>query len=417
MTRIQKSRLRLSVYGALLLILIAAGFLAARSFLRPRTDIPPENLTEIVRGELVRSVVATGSIAPLAKVELKSKSSGLVKSLLVQEGQVVHQGDVLVELDKEVLTAQLKESEASLQAVRARLEEAEANYRASRSRKDKLFLDQKNAEDNLAFMKREQGRLQRMNIDHIISQSDLDRGERSVFEANSQVETLKSDLIGQDLEIEATLKNVARVRAEVIQAEAAVERTQESLRYATIRSPIGGVVLKRHVEVGDAVSSILQLGSSATLVMTLGDMKSVFVEGRIDESDIGQVHENMKARVRVDSYRDKLFQGLVTQISPLGIKRDNIIGFDVKVAIRDPENLLRVQMSANAEIVLEERLNVLIIPENAVIYDKQRNAFAQLYDPAAPESRRRIPIKIGISDGTRAQVLEGLNEKQKVVLQ
>lgn len=213
----------------------------------------------------------------------------------------------------------------------------------------------------------------------------------------------------------AAQKAVARVKAEVSQAEATLDRARENLRYATIRSPMSGTVLKRHVEVGDAVSSILQLGSQATLLLTLGDMKEVFFEGRVDETDIGKVFEGQKAQVRVDAFRERPLPGTVIRIAPLGEEEDNVIGFEVRVSINDPDQILRAQMSANAEIIVEEKREILIIPENAIIYDKNRKTFAELFDPEAEGQKRRTPIEIGISNGTLTQITSGLREGDLVV--
>lgn len=399
--------------GALVLVVI--GF-ASKHFLGGGTSIPPDRITPVKRGDLARSVVATGSIIPVTTVELKSKSAGLIKQILVQEGERIKEGQILIELDKEMLQAQLREGEASRMAAGARLQEAEAEAASAETMKKKLALDVNNQEDNLRFRKRQVDRYRAMSEDKIISRMDMDQVERDYQEAYLKLESLRSELLMQDARIEATRKVMARVRAEVIQADASLDRARENLRYATITSPITGIVLKRHVEVGDAVSSILQLGSQATLLSTLGDMSEVFVEGRVDESDIGHVFVGQQARVKVDAFRDQAFPGKVIRISPLGVSKDNVIGFDVRVSIQDPKAILRAKMSANAEIVIEEKKGILLIPEGAIVYDKDRNAFAELYDTSQKESSRRVPIKIGISNGTTTEVISGLKEGDRIVL-
>src|SRR5512134_3619698 len=105
--------------------------------------------------------------------------------------------------------------------------------------------------------------------------------------------------------VAVTRAEIARAKAQVAQAHAALERAEEDLRNSTIVSPMDGLVLSRNVEVGDAVSSILVLGSQATLVMTLGDVSEVYVLGKVDEADIGKVHLGQDARITVESYKDK----------------------------------------------------------------------------------------------------------------
>ncbi len=404
----------LTAFGLLgVFALVAAVFL----FSDGDSQVSADTLLPVRRQDLALTVVATGSIVPVSQVELKSKASGLVERILVEEGQEVAAGQVLLELDRELLQAQLREAQANLQAVQARLEESRAEEATARTAKTKMGTDASNLEGDLAFRERQVERYRRMTREEIVAVSELDRYERERQEAFLKLEALRSELLMQDARIEAAGKRVARVQAEVSQARATLDRAEESLRYATIVSPLAGAVLKRHVEPGDAVSSILQLGSQATLLMTLGDMSRLFVEGRVDESDIGKVYQGQAARVRVDAFRDRTFPGVVQRIAPLGEERDNVIGFEVRVAVEDGDELLRAGMSANAEIVVEERKDVLVVPESAIVYEQNRQAFVDLYDPAEESGRRRVPVRIGASDGTSTEILEGLEEGDSVVPQ
>ena len=169
-------------------------------------------------------------------------------------------------------------------------------------------------------------------------------------------------------------------------------------------------------EIGSPVSSILNLGANATLVMTLGDIDQVFVRGKVDEADIGRVQLGQPARIRVETFRDKVFNGKVTQISPMGVEKDNVTTFQVEVSIDNPGKELKANMSANAEIILEQFPDSLLIPEAAVVYDAQKNAFVDVVDPGSKTGRRRVPVKVGVGNGTRMQVLGGLKAGDKVVL-
>jgi HlyD family secretion protein len=150
--------------------------------------------------------------------------------------------------------------------------------------------------------------------------------------------------------------------------------------------------------------------------MTLGDIDQVFVRGKVDEADIGHVRLGQPARIRVETFRDRVFNGRVTQISPMGVEKDNVTNFEVRVSIDNPGKELKANMTANAEIVLEEHPNSLLLPESAVVYDAEKHAFVDVADPGSKSGRRRVPIKVGIGNGTRIQVLEGLNEGDRVVL-
>ncbi len=171
------------------------------------------------------------------------------------------------------------------------------------------------------------------------------------------------------------------------------------------------------MNIGDAVSSILVLGSQATLVMTLGDVSEVYVQGKVDEADIGKVFLNQPARIVVESFKDKKFTGKVTKISPLGKEKDNVTTFEVRVSISNPGGELKANMSANAEIMLEEKKNVLMIPEAALIYDKERKASVEIPDAKADNGKKKLSVKLGISNGVKTEILDGLNEKQQVILQ
>ncbi len=136
--------------------------------------------------------------------------------------------------------------------------------------------------------------------------------------------------------ISVSRAEIARAKAESPQAQATLDRAEENLRNSTIVSPMDGIVLSRDVEVGDAVSSILVLGSQATQIMTLGDVSDVYVLGKVDEADIGKVYLGQPARIVVESFKDKKFDGKVTKISPLGVEKDNVTTFEVRVSIREP---------------------------------------------------------------------------------
>ncbi len=215
----------------------------------------------------------------------------------------------------------------------------------------------------------------------------------------------------------AARSQAAVSKAEVEKARAALERFETDLRYATITSPMDGLVLSRDVEVGDAVSSILVLGSQATLVMTLGDVSEVYVLGKVDEADIGRVFLGQRARIAVESFKDKSFDGKVTKISPLGKEKDNVTTFEVRVSIRNPGGELKTNMTANAEIILEEKQGVLLVPESAVVYDQERKPSLELADPRAEGGKRKVAVKLGISNGVKTELLEGLKAGDKVVLQ
>ena len=121
-------------------------------------------------------------------------------------------------------------------------------------------------------------------------------------------------------------------------------------------------------------------------------------------------------RTKVEAFPAESFDGVVKRIAPIGKELNNVTTFEVRVSITNLLGKLRANMTANAEIVLEERKNVLLIPEAALVYDKDKNVSGQRLDPTARQGWRKIPLKIGISNGQRAEVLEGLQAGDKLVL-
>jgi HlyD family secretion protein len=395
-----KKRKRLFyICGSILVIVVGAGLLVA--FTRGGTKIDPSKLGKVERGDLAKSVVATGKIEPITKVEIKSKASGIVQKLYVDSGNKVKDGQLLAELDKDQLRAAVRQDEAALAAAEAAVRAAKADL--ERAKVDAAGVD-------VPTLERAYQRAQKMAKEGVVSSAALDDAQR-----NYEMAVNKRDAARAQLSVNNA--KVIQGEAQVQQAKAALESAREDLRYATIVSPINGMVLSRDVEIGDAVSSILVLGSSATQIMTLGDTSQVYVKGKVDESDIGKVYLGQPARIKVESFKDKTFTGKVTKIEPLGVEKDNVTTFEVRVSIDNPGGELKAAMTANAEIVLDEHKNTLYMPESAVMYDKDKKASVEVPDPHAKDGKRKVPVQVGISNGVKTEVLSGLKEGDQVVLQ
>jgi len=394
-------RRRRFIWMGALVVLLGGAFFGVKAALKPNNQIDPSKLAMVEKGDIARSVVATGKIEPLAKVEVKSKASGLVKQVFVHYSDWVKKGQVLVELDKEELLAQVRESRAALLAAQAAADSAEATYE-----KNKVEAEA----PDLPFLKANMDRAHQLKSQGLIAQAVLEDAERTYQSAlNKQMTALRN--------ISVSRAEIARAKAGIAQAQATLDRADENLRNSTIVSPMDGIVLSRDVEVGDAVSSILVLGSQADKIMTLGDVSDVYVLGKVDEADIGKVYLGQPARIVVESFKDKKFVGKVTKISPLGVEKDNVTTFEVRVSIRNPSGELKANMSANAEIILEEKKNVLLVPESAVVYDRQRNTSLEVPDLANEKGRRQVACKLGISNGVKTELVSGLKEGEKVILQ
>jgi HlyD family secretion protein len=352
-------------------------------------------------GDIARSVVATGKVQPITEVEVKSKASGIVTKLDTDINQKVHTGQVLAQLDQEEILDQVAAQKATLAAAEA----------SARSAVAAVGFDKVAAEaPDLPMFEHSYKRSLEMQKDGVVSQQALDDAHQKYLAALN----IRDKAVAQ---IAVDIAKQHQTESQVQQAQASLNQLEEQLSYTTVTSPIDGVVLSRDVQVGDAVSSILVLGSTATLVMTLGDTHEVYVKGKVDESDIAKVYLGQAARIKVQSFPNRTFAGRVTKIAPLGVEKDNVTTFEVQISIDNPGGELKANMTANAEIVLEEHKNVFTIPEQAVIYDKDRNASVWVPDTHGKEGHRVVSIKTGISNGSRIEVLSGLKSGDKVVLQ
>jgi HlyD family secretion protein len=387
--------------------LIAAGVLVvavlglALARLAKGSSIDPNKLAKVTRGDVARSVVATGKIQPITKVEVKSKASGIVEKLYVDINNQVRKGQQLAQLDQQEILAEVEAQKAQLAAAEANVSTYQANIE-----QDKVNA----AAPDLPMYKATLDRNLEMQKEGIVSRQALDDANKDYLAALTRRDSAKAQ-IGVDA---AKLK---QARAQVLQSKASLNQFEEQLGYTTILAPMDGVILSRDVEIGDAVSSILVLGSTATLVMTEGDIGQVYVQGKVDEADIAHVYMNQPARIKVESFRDRTFNGKVTKIAPLGVEKDNVTTFEVRVSIDNPGGELKANMTANAEILLDEHKGVLTVPENAVMYDNQKNASVEIPDKKQKEGKRKVPVKVGLSNGSVTEILSGLKEGDQVVLQ
>jgi HlyD family secretion protein len=394
----KKKRLFYVVGAVLVITLIVVGLVAAT---RGSAKIDPSKLAKVEKGDLAKSVVATGKIQPVTNVEVKSKASGIVQKLLVDYGDTVKKGQILAELDKQQILAQVNQQRASLEA-------AEAAERAAEADLERAKVDAEGPD--VPLLKRAYERAQGMAKDGVVSASALEDAQKNYELAVNKQQLGKANVI-------SSAAKLRQAQAQVSQAKAQLEEKEEEYRNSTVVAPLDGMVLSRDVEVGDAVSSILVLGSSATLVMTLGDIHEVYVKGKVDETDIGKVYIGQPARIKVESYKDRTFSGKVTKISPMGVEKDNVTTFEVRVSIDNAKGELKSQMTANAEIILEEHKGILMVPEGSLIYDKDRKASVEVPDPNGKDGKKKVSVAVGISNGSKTELLSGLKEGQQVILQ
>jgi HlyD family secretion protein len=396
----QRKKKRWWMWGSIVAVVLVVVIVAVKLAHGSGTKIDPTRLADVTRSDIAKSVVATGKVEPITKVELKSKASGIVEKLLVDVNANVKKGQVLAELDRQ-------EIEAQVDAQRAQLLAAEANVTASEANVQHDKVDAQ--APDLPMYKETLERNQEMAKEGIVSQQALDNANRDYLSMLNKQRVAQAQIVVDNAKL-------SQSKAQVAQSQASLKQLEEQLSYTTLNSPMDGIVLSRDVELGDAVSSILVLGSGATKVMTLGDTKQVYVDGKVDEADIAGVYLGQPARIRIESFKDRVFNGKVTRIAPLGVEKDNVTTFSVRVSIDNSNGEIKANMTANAEIISTEHKNALVVPEQAINYDPQKKSFVNVPDPKAKDGMRKVDVTVGISNGTKTEILAGLKSGDKVVL-
>ncbi|TEU09884.1 MAG: HlyD family efflux transporter periplasmic adaptor subunit [Candidatus Aminicenantes bacterium] len=368
----------------IVVVVLVLSFVAIRGC-RTGGDSQIENTATVERGNISKTVVATGKIEPLYKAEIKSKIGGLINQFYVEEGDQVTVGQKLVEIIPGVTPVEMVQARTEVKAAAYDKIVAEKQYlRTKELKEQKLISSEKYDRD-------------KANYDIAKARFYAAMAQLRVLEQGSNVESLVEgiEISDQDrLEIE--------------------KETREAIASMTLIAPISGIVLSRDTDKGSAVIPISS-AYGGTMIMTLADVSEKHFRGDVDEADIGKVHLGLPARIYVEAYPDEPFKAKLTHISPRGREKEDIINFEIRTIVSDQENRLRVGMSADAELILEEHENVLVIPEGAVIYEDGKT-FVNIQDDSVEEGMRKVEITKGISDGLRTEVLSGLKEGQVVVL-
>ena len=287
----------------------------------------------VVRGDLMITAEATGSVEPIRKVEVTSKASGEVTRLYVDIGDEVEPGALLAEVDPRDVKNAFDQAEADLVVAQARLE---------------------------------------------ISQAQLDRSE----------ELLQSGVISTQ-EHESRALDFANSRATLVRAETNYELSQLRLDDVIIRAPLAGTVLEKNVEEGQVIQSASQNVSGGTTLMVMADLKSMQVRTLVDETDMGDIRPGMQANVTVEAYPERRFVGIVEKIEPQALVQQNVTMFPVIVQLDNSSGLLRPGMNAEVEIELAQATGVLLIPNNTVVtpQDAQPAAMVLGLDVEAIDTR------------------------------
>lgn len=336
------------------------------------TEISESFMTApVTRGTLSLTVAATGTITPYTEVELKSKASGEIISFPFQEGDILSKGKVAVRLDPETERSRVNQANANLLIAEAKLEKAKITLQEEELR-----------------LKRQKS----LFADKVISRQDLDNRTFSVGRAVSDVKIAK---------------------AELIRAKETLKEAQDRLADTEIRAPLSGTILKKYVEEGQVIASTTSSASEGTLLFIMADLAKIYIEAMVDETDIGRIITGQPVTISVDAYREKIFNGRVIRIAPKGRIESTITVFDVIVEVNDKDmKMLKPMMTANAEILIDRKVNVLLIPSEAVRQVKNKTGVYKALNNEAVW----VPVSTGSSDGILTEIEGNISEGEEVIV-
>jgi macrolide-specific efflux system membrane fusion protein len=378
------------------------------AFKRPAGATGPATAL-VTRRDLSATVTATGTIKAMVGAEVKvgSRIPGRVEQLAVQVGDRVKPGQVIARLEQDDLRAAVEKARADLAADEAKLLTVRNGARAQEIQTVEAAVRQ--AEANRLLAQVNVDRYRQLYQDGGIALQVVDTAARDYDVAAAQVHSSREQL--SLIREKYTVEDLQYAEAQVQQARAALRISEANLGYATITAPMSGVVASVSTQQGETVTSGSAAPQAPTFV-TIIDLNRLQVDAYVDETDIGKVHVGQDAAFTVDAFPDKEFSGKVTAIYPKALIQQNVVTYDVVVAIDNREGLLRPDMTTNTTITVAKREKVLAIPNQAVRReDGDRVVFVQEGDRLV-----RRPVKTGWKDKTYTEVLSGLKEGERVVV-
>ena len=341
------------------------------------------------RSDLRSVIQATGTLDAVETVDVGTQISGTVKEIYIDYNSVVKQGQLIAEIDSATQRTDVAQAEANLQVVQADLMNSEAVLA--------------NAEKSLA-------RTRKLAEKDLIAKADVDTDEKTYLTAKAQV---------------------AASRARIAQYNATLNKTKINLGYTQIYSPVDGVVVAKNVEKGQTVAASYQTPSIAEIAKDLGQMQ---VEVNVDEADIGGVKEGQKATFTVDAHPNDPFDGVVTQVRLSPKTTDNVVTYVVIVKVSNNKGLLMPGMTANVSLIVEERKDVVVVPNSAFRFkpsDPSANSgqpgvprmggqtIAEVKAPAVYMLDKKAPVRVevkrGITDGQNTEIISGISEGSEVI--
>lgn len=321
----------------------------------------------VAPANIMNSITATGTIEPVTSVTVGTQVSGIVSKLFVDYNSVVKKGQVIAELDKTNLMSQLNTAKTQLATAQSQLNYQTANYKRYKT----LF---------------EKG---------LVAADDFDNAKLSYTQAKEQVVSAKEE----------------------------VQRAQTNLGYATITSPIDGVVLSKSVEEGQTVAASFSTPELFTIAQDLTNMQVV---ADVDEADIGDVKEGERVTFTVDAYPDDTFDGKVKQVRQEATTTNNVVTYEVVISAPNADLKLKPGLTANVTIYTAERKGVLSVPSKALRFIPQKETVGKMKIVDVANAKNKVwtiegnsivahKVNIGMTDGTNTQIVGGIAEGTKVI--
>ncbi|MGE0200764.1 MAG: efflux RND transporter periplasmic adaptor subunit [Candidatus Melainabacteria bacterium] len=403
------------------IVLAALVFLAAVVFFWPKGEkTPPLETFHAENRTLVKTVLTTGRVVPNFEVEIKGKASGKIIRLPFDVSDPVHEGDLLVELDPIDESRSVSQAAASLSGLQNRVGQSRLNLQVARQT---LSTDLARAQADLTAARAKAGedeararRLQALVDKRYISQEEYETGMSQATQSGSALanaQTRLKELQTQKVALEAQAKDVSIAAADARAQSVALASSQQRLSETRILAPISGVVTTRSGQIGQIVASGINNVSGGTAIMTIADLSRIFVLASVDESDIGQVRLRQHVSITVDAFPGETFQGAVTRISPKGVEESNVVTFEVQIEITGAnKTLLKPEMTANAEILIERRKDVLSVPVDAIV---TRNGKTFVTTLNARNKPSLVPVVTGLNDGAHIEIISGITEQTTLV--
>ena len=362
---------------------------------------------KVERGEIRFVVTASGTINPVITVLVGSQVSGTIKALYADFNSQVKEGQVIAQIDPAIFEAQVDQGRANVLNAQANLLNVQASLQNAQAGLKNAQANLEKAEVAVLDTRRTLDRNLELIVRKVIAQSALDTAQANYDSAVAQREASKAQVETARSQIESAKAQIESAKAQIEQARASLRVSETNLRYATIRSPVNGIVISRNVDVGQTVAASLQ---APTLFTIAKDLTRMQVDTNVSEADIGRVTVSQEATFTVDAYPERTFPGRVLEIRNAPTTIQNVVTYDVVIQVKNPELKLRPGMTANASILVAQRENALKILNAALRF---RPEFAKK-EAAAPQKGPAPPSTPSPSATSPEQLLERLKAELKL---